>query len=79
MPKTLQCTLCHEKFDWQQVRQLAFYPSTGICNKCYQEAKDDEDVCFGKKDQFDKHNLACKRICEDRKICKLFIRMERYL
>ena len=76
MTKLFQCTLCEERFTYQDVKALKFFPSTCICNSCYKEAQKDKEVCFAKA--FDRHNLACTKICPDRKICKLFIRLKRY-
>lgn len=74
MSKTLQCTLCEEKFSEQDIKKLVFFPSTMICSKCYDEAEKDKDVCFAK--QYSRHSLVCKKICPDRKICKLFVRLQ---
>jgi hypothetical protein len=76
MPKLFQCTICQSKFSREDVKQLKYFPSTSVCEECYKEAQEDRDVCFGKKKQFDRHNLACKKFCADRKVCKLFIRIE---
>lgn len=74
MSKTLQCTLCESKFDEQAIKELKFFPSTMICSNCYDEAKKDSDVCFGKKKQYSSKLLVCNKICPDRKICKLYVR-----
>jgi hypothetical protein len=78
MSKVFQCVLCEEKFSEQDFKDLKFFPSTCICSSCYDEAKKDRTVCFGKIDQYDKHSLVCSKICQDRKICKLYVRVEKY-
>jgi hypothetical protein len=77
MSKVFQCLLCEKKFTEQDFKSLKFFPSTNICSACYEDAEKDKTVCFAKKDQFDRHSLACSKVCIDRKICKLYIRLQR--
>jgi hypothetical protein len=74
--KILQCTLCEEKFEEKAIKDLKFFPSTMICSNCYDEAEKDKSVCFGKKKQYDKKSIVCSKICSDRRVCKLYIRMQ---
>lgn len=75
MSKLFQCIICETKFSEQDYKDLKFFPSTCICRKCYDEAEKDKTVCFAKKEQYDRHSLACRKVCPDRKICKLYIRL----
>lgn len=76
MSKVFQCTLCEEKFPEAAIKKLLFFPSTMICSKCYNEAEKDKDVCFGKKAEYNKHSLVCSKVCPDRRICKLYLRLQ---
>lgn len=69
--KILECTLCMERYSVQDVKEGRYYPSTGVCDKCYVKAsKGNKKVwCFG---EFDKLASECRTECQDRRICKAF-------
>lgn len=78
MSKVFQCVLCEERFTEDDFKKLLFFPSTCICRSCYNDANKDKSVCFGKKEHYDNHSLVCRKICQDRKVCLLYVRIEKY-
>ena len=75
--KVFQCLKCRVKFSESSFEELKFFPSTGICKACYEEAKEDSSVCFGKSEAYNSKTVLCRSICPDRKVCRLFIRVEK--
>lgn len=69
------CGQCEKRFCLDDADKLRFFPSTGICRKCYLDAMGDGSVCFAKKEYFDSTAVVCKRVCPDRHVCRLFIRL----
>jgi hypothetical protein len=87
-PKTevLVCVLCSRRYSLEDVERFDFFPTTGICVKCYQAGKRVPylDWCFGKtnivgkngkvvKFGYDAEAKACSQYCPDKKICALFV------
>lgn len=75
--KVFVCQLCRAKFSMADVDELKYFPSTGVCAKCYKEAQEDKTVCFGKKKRYQPDSKACSEICVDRKICALYVKLEK--
>jgi len=78
MPKLFQCTECEERFTEENIKELKFFPSTMICSKCYHEAEKDKTVCFSKVEEYNKRSIVCNKICPDRRICRLYIKLSKY-
>jgi len=73
------CQRCERRFTEEDFGKLRFFPSTGICRVCYIEAMGDGSVCFGKREYLDVEKTACKRVCPDRFVCRLFVKLEELL
>jgi hypothetical protein len=85
----LQCLICKHHYSIEDVRALRYFPSTGICSKCYEamQALPHQQSCFGKRNVvrdgkvvkfgFDQSTKECSSECVDRGICKLFVKLRR--
>jgi len=82
----LECILCEKHFNTQDVTELKFFPSTGICFDCYKAGVDApyQKWCFGKTNiygpggrilnhGYDPDVRECRKECPDRKLCPLFV------
>lgn len=82
-----ECTMCAAKYTLADVKAGKYFPSTGICLKCYEQGKHSSFAvwCFGKTDVVKKKKVirfgynaqsqACKDECPDRHICRVFAAM----
>jgi len=73
--KVFRCVVCNNRFSEKDFEELRFYPSTGVCHFCYKDAQKDSETCFGKKKFWSEKAVVCQKICPDRRICRLFIRL----
>lgn len=73
--KILKCKLCPMIYSEADVRVGKFFPSTGICRRCYRKMQRVGTTCFGKK--FDSTAQECQFECPDRAICRVFVLREK--
>ena len=89
--KLMQCILCNKRFSEKDVEELRYFPEQGICFKDYYDGfkQDHRTWCFGKRNTVDpdtgkitrygfdpQKSDDCKKLCPDRKVCRLFVSRE---
>lgn len=74
--KVLECVSCGDRYSSEHVELEKYYPSTGICRKCYQKGLkiSDEIWCFGGYNAIEYRE--CRIECPDRKVCKEFSKIK---
>lgn len=84
--EVLECILCEKHFSIEDVKQLKFFPSTGVCFDCYLKGQNASYAtwCFGKPNLYslndrvlefgyDEDKKVCQSECPDRRLCPLFM------
>lgn len=66
----LKCKLCPMIYSARDVEKGKFFPSTGICRRCYKKMQRGSATCFGKRYTADAQE--CQFECPDREICRVF-------
>lgn len=79
MEGLLECSICGGKFTPEAVYSYEFFPDNNTCYDCCvgMQQKRHDVSCFGKLTQgknlgYDVKDLACRKLCPDRVVCKLF-------
>lgn len=73
--QVFSCELCEEPYSLADIKELRFFPSTGICYACYRKGASapPEVWCFGKKEKYKPELRECSELCPDRVLCPLFV------
>ena len=66
------CVMCGESFTVEDVKDGAYFPSTGGCLACYQKMAKSSITCFGDAKLYDRKALGCKE-CPDKRLCVIFV------
>lgn len=80
MEGILECCLCGVKFTLETVTSYEFFPDNHTCYDCCARMQQQrhEVSCFGKATKgkllgYDQRDLACRELCPDRAVCKIFV------
>jgi hypothetical protein len=85
--KLFRCLICHGRFSEHDVELLNYFPVEMVCYEDYVKGtqQDHRMWCFGKKNVIDvagritrygfdpQNSEDCRRWCDDRRICALFV------
>lgn len=66
-----KCQLCPLIYSVKDVEAGKFFPSTGICRRCYKKMQRSSVTCFGK--QYTQEAQECRHECPDREICRVMV------
>ena len=85
----LECVLCGVRYSEADVKELLYFPSTGVCKACYDagQKKPHAIWCFGKVNLVKRQNRKkvvaygyseeakeCQVLCPDKTICRFYLK-----